>query len=236
MAEVISADLRNRILNGELLPGDSLFSESQLMETYEVSRPTLREALRLLEAQNLITVRRGSHRGPIVSLPDITIAAESVAVQLQLRDGTLADVYDFRSYFEPRTVEQATKRMGSADIAELRRLLEHAHTLLDDIAAFSASSYQFHQAVLEMSGNATAAIIAEALGRICERLSIRRLEGASDALALQRGTLEAHARAIEFFAAGDASGARSYWAEHMDVEADAEIHSSLEITLRDTQR
>jgi DNA-binding FadR family transcriptional regulator len=49
-------------------PGGSLFTEGQLTDTYEVSRPTPREALRSLEAQNLVTVRRGSHRGPVVSL------------------------------------------------------------------------------------------------------------------------------------------------------------------------
>jgi GntR family transcriptional repressor for pyruvate dehydrogenase complex len=96
MAEVIAADLRARILSGEIAPGDSLFTEGQLTDTYEVSRPTLREALRealrLLEAQNLVTVRRGSHRGPVVSLPDISVAAQSVAIQLQLHSATLGDV------------------------------------------------------------------------------------------------------------------------------------------------
>ena len=69
------------------------------MKEYDVSRPTLREALRLLEAQELVSVRRGSRRGPVVSLPDISVAARSIAIQLQLRHATLADVYRFRIIF-----------------------------------------------------------------------------------------------------------------------------------------
>ena len=62
MAQVVAAELRAKILQGEFKPGHSLLSEATLMEQYDVSRPTLREALRLLEAQDLISVRRGSHR------------------------------------------------------------------------------------------------------------------------------------------------------------------------------
>src|ERR1700758_1418506 len=99
MAQVIAAELRAKILRGEFKPGDSLLSEATLMEQYDVSRPTLREALRLLEAQNLISVRRGSHRGPVVSLPDASVTARAVAIQLQLRGATLADVYQFRMIY-----------------------------------------------------------------------------------------------------------------------------------------
>jgi GntR family transcriptional repressor for pyruvate dehydrogenase complex len=82
LAEVIAAELRARILSGELQPGESLLSEATLIGQYEVSRPTLREALRLLEAQNLISVRRGSHRGPVVVHPSVDVVARAVAIQL----------------------------------------------------------------------------------------------------------------------------------------------------------
>jgi DNA-binding transcriptional MocR family regulator len=80
MAEVLAAGLRSRILEGELNPGESLLSEAILMEKYEVSRPALREALRLLEAKDHISVRRGSHRELVVSLPDGGVAARAAAI------------------------------------------------------------------------------------------------------------------------------------------------------------
>jgi GntR family transcriptional repressor for pyruvate dehydrogenase complex len=61
--ELIATHLRRQIVRGELLPGETLPAESQLMEQYGVSRPTLREAFRILESETLISVRRGSRGG-----------------------------------------------------------------------------------------------------------------------------------------------------------------------------
>ena len=63
MAELVAGDLRRRILRGELVENDALPSESALMQRFGVSRPTLREAFRVLESESLISVRRGAHGG-----------------------------------------------------------------------------------------------------------------------------------------------------------------------------
>jgi DNA-binding FadR family transcriptional regulator len=83
-AEVLADVLRRRVLDGELSPGDRLPSEAGLMTRYQVSRPTVREALRLLEAEELVEVRRGARGGPVVRRPSEAPALRALAVWLAL--------------------------------------------------------------------------------------------------------------------------------------------------------
>src|SRR5258706_4139651 len=74
-AELVARDLRSKIVRGELKDGDTLPSEGELVTRYSVSRPTLREALRILESEALLTVTRGSRGGPRVHLTEPLLPA-----------------------------------------------------------------------------------------------------------------------------------------------------------------
>ena len=99
--ELIATHLRRQIVRGELRTGETLPAESQLMEQYGVSRPTLREAFRILEAETLISVRRGSRGGARVIVPDVSVAARYVGLLLQTQGATINDVYEARMVSEP---------------------------------------------------------------------------------------------------------------------------------------
>ena len=75
IAELVAAHVRRQIVRGELREGDALPPEAALMEQFRISRPTLREAYRVLESEALITVRRGSHGGARVHVPNGDVAA-----------------------------------------------------------------------------------------------------------------------------------------------------------------
>src|SRR5690606_34627699 len=70
MAETVAAQLRKMIVRGELKEGDRLMSEAELMAQFGISRPTLREAIRILESESLLTITRGSREGARVNKPD----------------------------------------------------------------------------------------------------------------------------------------------------------------------
>src|SRR5882762_8205387 len=99
--ELIATHLRRQIVRGELRPGETLPPEVQLMEQYGVSRPTLREAFRILETETLISVRRGSRGGAQVMTPDLSVAARYVGLLLQIQGTTIDDVYEARMVTEP---------------------------------------------------------------------------------------------------------------------------------------
>src|SRR5690349_21777332 len=100
----IADELRALIVSGALSEGDSLGHEPDLVERFGVSRPSLREALRILEAEGLISVVRGVLGGVVVHEPDERMTARTAALVLQARNVSLADVYDARSLLEPTAV------------------------------------------------------------------------------------------------------------------------------------
>src|SRR5215472_13505813 len=97
----IADELRAMIVSGRLSEGDSLGREPDLVERFGVSRPSLREALRILEAEGLITVVRGVRGGIVVHEPDERLTARTAALVLAARNVSLADVFEARTLLEP---------------------------------------------------------------------------------------------------------------------------------------
>lgn len=215
MAQVVATELRERILGGEFAEGESLSTESALVEEYGISRPTLREALRLLEAQQLIVVRRGSHRGSVVSRPDPGPTAESFSLLLQLRRATLADVYEFRSVFEPPAVRMAAERATGRDVERLRELLEREWEVRTDPDEFPRVAWRFHTELIRISGNVTMTVTAEMLEMISAQHARRAQVSWWDGDSQRRRAYRAHCRVVELIAGRDGPEAERYWSEHM---------------------
>ena len=99
--QALATRIRDAIVSGEYAIGDSLGQESQLLERFGVSRPTLREACRILEAESLIQVERGTSGGIRVRRPDRGVLSRYASLLLQYRQTTLRDVYEYRMLVEP---------------------------------------------------------------------------------------------------------------------------------------
>jgi DNA-binding FadR family transcriptional regulator len=222
MAQVIAAELRAKILRGEFKPGDSLLSEATLMEQYDVSRPTLREALRLLESQNLISVRRGSHRGPVVSLPDASVTARAVAIQLQLREATLADVYQFRMIYEPVAAQMAAENATLEGIKTLRAIVEEEARCQGDYKSFAEVSWRFHSVLVGLSKNATMAVVTESLEHISGQHAAKGMSVALDRDEQQVRSIKAHRKLVDLIEKGAGAEAKSFWAQHMAAVAEVQ--------------
>ncbi|WP_459976733.1 FadR/GntR family transcriptional regulator, partial [Mycobacterium avium] len=84
-ADVIAGHIRRRIIRGELAEGQTLPTENELLAQFGVSRPTLREAIRVLESESLVEVKRGSRGGVRVSVPRVETAAHYTGLMLEYR-------------------------------------------------------------------------------------------------------------------------------------------------------
>jgi GntR family transcriptional repressor for pyruvate dehydrogenase complex len=231
MAEIVATELRTKILNGEFEPGESLTPEAQLVEQYDVSRPTLREALRLLEAQDLITIRRGSHRGPVVRTPDASVVARSFAMLLQLRNGNLADIYRFRMIFEPTAARLAAENANDADIAKLRATLAEEARATSDWSVFTLTSWRFHTELAHMSGNVTAALVTETLQEISRRYAEEALASSKDRKQLSERSMRAHEKLVELIAARRGEEAEKFWRTHMEVAGDVLLRKAQRLSI-----
>ena len=158
-ADVVADVLRRQIVRGELVEGDALPGEAALMTRFGVSRPSLREALRILESEGLVTVRRG--RGGVrVRRPSLAVAANHLGLVMQVEGVTLADVFTARVAIEPIAVRFiAGSPQRSATVGELRGLLAAEGEVLDDPGAYAEATTRFHRRLVESSGNKTLALL-----------------------------------------------------------------------------
>jgi DNA-binding FadR family transcriptional regulator len=216
----IADELRAAIVSGKLSEGDSLGHEPDLVERFGVSRPSLREALRILEAEGLVTVVRGVRGGVVVHEPDGRMTARTAALVLQARNVELADVFEALSMIEPiaaRTI--ATMRARKAAIKELRELMAEEQDAIEDPEQFGVANAAFHERLVALAGNQTLGIVAEMLNEIVARAvtAASQVEGVNGSLPVRRRGMRSQERLLELLDEGDAVAAEDHWRSHMQV-------------------
>lgn len=218
--ELVAAQLRRQIVTGELKPGDPLPGESVLMERYGVSRPTMREAFRILESESIIVVLRGAHGGARVLAPDASVAARHMGLLLQYQGVALADVYRARSEIE---IAALCAWSGSqSDLDHLTALLEEAKALLDDPVEFAKLDTRVHQAIVDLAGSQTMSIMTGMLLNIMDAHNTLyiRIRGAENELAVDQLAYRSYRRLLKLLSAQDIDGAVTHWSRHLrKVEA-----------------
>ncbi|GAB3725959.1 FadR/GntR family transcriptional regulator [Nocardiopsis nanhaiensis] len=224
-AELIATQLRRQIIQGGLKEGEALPPEVQLMEKYGVSRPTLREAFRILETETLISVRRGARGGAQVTVPDPSVVARYVGLLLQIQGTTLEDVYEARMVSESACAAFLAQRRTKQDLADLRHQAEALREAVQageeagpDQVGWLDLARQFHRLVAQRSGNKTLAVQCVVLQDIMASHlpddSESELEG-EKATKYFRRTLRSYTRLANLVEARDAEGARKHWENHM---------------------
>jgi len=103
-AEVVAASIRKMIVRGDVKEGDFLPPEAQLIAHFGTSRPSIREAFRILENEQLISISRGSRKGALVHAPSVGNVARYAGLALQAQGTLLSDVYLARLAIEPAAV------------------------------------------------------------------------------------------------------------------------------------
>ncbi len=216
----IADEIRRLIIQGDLVEGELLGHEPELIERFGVSRPSLREALRILEAEGLITVVRGVHGGVRIHQPDHRQAARTAALVLQARNVSLADVSEARTILEPAAVRIVAQSRGHKGAAkELRALIAQQEEAIDDPAAFAPANARFHETLVGLAGNQTMTILVEMLNEVVTRAvsAVSQVEEHGDSVAIRRRGIRSQERLAALIAGGDADGAEAHWRTHMTV-------------------
>ena len=217
--EQIASELRDLIVAGQLAEGDSLGHESELIEQFSVSRPSLREALRILETEGLISVVRGVRGGVVVHEPNERMTARTAALVLSARNVALADVYEARALMEPlavRTIAESARRRSST--SELRALVDEQEAAMADPESFGVVNGRFHQRLVALAGNQTMSIMAEMLNEIVARAVTDASHApGEESMAVRRRGIRSQRRLVELIEAGDGAAAEDHWRSHMAV-------------------
>jgi GntR family transcriptional repressor for pyruvate dehydrogenase complex len=155
IAEAIADELRARILVAD--EGYRLPTQDQLVEELGVSYPSVREALRILETEGLVTVRRGNVGGAEVHRPDESSAAYHVGLALQAGRVTLGDLAAGLQLLEPLCAVECARRDDRAEtvVPALEANIAASAALADDGIAFTHTAREFHDLLVAHTPNAT---------------------------------------------------------------------------------
>src|ERR1700746_3465054 len=156
-AEIIADELRRQIIEGELVDGDLLPRQEVLVERFNVSLVSLREALRILETEGLVSVRRGNRGGAVVHAPAKASAAYMLGLLLQSESVEVADLGMALQELEPACAALAAQRPDRADtiVRELKEINAAMETHLEDGPEFTEIGRKFHDCVVRGCGNRT---------------------------------------------------------------------------------
>ncbi|CAN5623089.1 GntR family transcriptional regulator [soil metagenome] len=221
LAEIVAAELRQKIVSGELPDDSELPSFDALVEEFDVSSASVREALRILENEGLLTVRRGAVGGAVVHLPTAEGAAYMLGLILQSRRVPVSDVSTALSDLLGLCAEMCARRVDT--IPEVATALRAAHartlaTVQSDSMTFAKTTRDFHMAIVAQCGNESFVLVAGALEALWAGQADAwpsRLAGVEELDATMRQTgVTAHEEILVAIEAGDADGSRELMRSH----------------------
>ncbi|WP_239333440.1 FadR/GntR family transcriptional regulator [Frankia sp. CiP3] len=226
LTELVATRIRRMIIIGDLRTGDFLPPEAELMSRFGVSRPTLREALRVLESEMLIRPRRGSRTGPQVCAPTVDQSARYTALLLQHREVHLGDIHQARSLIEPPLARRVAQRSDPDVLQTLKAALVGEEATLTNPAAFAKATTRFHLAIADATQIKSVAVtlrqyywmIETHTGQVgcADRMARSSAEPGADISSVNLRTHGEHAHLVSLLCGGDADSAEDWWRAHLE--------------------
>ena len=230
-SDVLAERLKQEILGDGYNLGAALPTERELVSTTGLSRGSVREALRILEAQGLVNTRAGRYGGTTVSQPTADHLASHINLYVKGRSVTLRALVEVRLALEPMVAALAAERRTDADLANLHAIAERIEWAADnDLSGFLAENVNWHDAIAAASHNDLLQAFATSVsGLMFEASQIKEFASAE----VRQRVRHAHARILEAIEAGDSDLARRR--VERDVQAYASILEAVLATATDVE-
>ena len=209
VAEMVARRILDMVTARALKPGDQLPPERELAESLNVSRPSVREAIRGLSILGVVKSRQGG--GAYITKLDGDALLGPIQFFLALEDVNIRELYDARSLIESDVARRAAENIDDEALAHLEDILAEQKKILTDVSAFRLSDFAFHEAIWIGSGNAF-------LKRIGESLNVLGLEfrkRASESSGVLEQSYRDHRRLLDALQAHDAEAAAKAAERHM---------------------
>ncbi|MGZ4694773.1 MAG: FadR/GntR family transcriptional regulator [Acidimicrobiales bacterium] len=220
IAETVAAELRDRILSSD--DGYRLPTQDQLVHDFGVSYPSIREAIRILETEGLVTVRRGNVGGAEVHRPDESSAAYHLGLALQGGRVTLGDLASGLQMLEPMCAAECARRPDRRDevVPVLSANIEASAELIGDGVAFTQTAREFHDLVVALTPNATVRYVVSSLVALWSAqeetwAEVLTTRGEYPSNAEARSVVRTHRRIRDEIAAGHAAEAERIARAHL---------------------
>jgi GntR family transcriptional regulator, transcriptional repressor for pyruvate dehydrogenase complex len=222
----IVEQMRSLIVSGEISPGDRLPPERELAEQFNVSRVSVRDALRVLEVLGLVDIRVGAAGGAFVTVPSTSVVGQGVQNLVMMTSAEPEDVGETRLVLELGMVTLVCERGTADDIASLRDLCNRGEEALAAGSYAREHSEAFHARLGEATHNPALALVAESFRGPLSMFELRERGGESEDARHAR-SLREHVRIVDALEARDRGAARSAIADHLTSHLGTERRRSL---------
>jgi DNA-binding FadR family transcriptional regulator len=204
----IVEQVEEALARGELVPGQRLPSERELVAQFEVSRSTVREALRVLESNGVVRSRPGDPNGPEI-LPFSQAALRKQMVRLARVDElTLSELIGFRMIMDGAAIQVASRLRTPEHLAAMEETLVAMRAAIDvDFEAFSEADVAFHELIAQISRNSLIQTCNEVVRGVVLGLISDKIAHAENSRALMLESLQHHAEVVDAIRAGDGHAA-----------------------------
>jgi GntR family transcriptional regulator, transcriptional repressor for pyruvate dehydrogenase complex len=228
------ADELLALIMGQLAPGASLPSEADLAERYDVSRLTVREAVKMLAGRGLLELARG--RRAVVREPDGSAFGDFLASIIQYDPKGLFDLMEVRVALEIQSVTLAAKRASRAGLAAIENTIEAMQAAAADLKAghdpeaaehrYHHADVGFHEALALASGNRILTYLFEAMASPLQESFYLTRRGHQLRGHTPEHTIAAHRAILKFVREGNARGASEAMRTHLE-DAERDIRAAL---------
>lgn len=201
VSDRIIDQVRDAVLSGRLKPGDRLASEKELIGQFEVSKATMREALRVLEAMGLVEIRKGTQGGVFVAEVDMKTTVHGIMNFLHFKTVSVRDITMLRFMIEPSVAHLAALVRSQEDIDRLTEIVDQHD---GDRAVMLSREIGFHRYLARMIGNPMLILIMDFLDNLLRDLK-EHLELPREFYASIR---DSHRRILDCMINEDCVGAR----------------------------
>ncbi|TPE61549.1 FadR family transcriptional regulator [Sandaracinobacter neustonicus] len=166
VSQIVAEELRGDIARGDIKDGDLLPPEPELAQRFGVSRPTLREAIRILETEGLVTTTRGGRKGAKVHHPSSAQAARVAGLVLQLRRATVTDVFELAALLVPAAARKVAELDPPADLSRLEAIYAALEREADHPRELARLIREFDLALCDLSGNEVLKLVSQMMAEI----------------------------------------------------------------------
>ncbi len=214
LTEQIATRIEDLILGNRLRPGDKLPSERELGSSFGVSRPVIRESIKLLEERGLLASRNG--RGAFVTDPGYRTVSSSLNVAYRMQDCSSDDLYEARWCTESSTARLAAERATDADIARMEAAVQVMDDHLDDLEQFMVGDIEFHAALAGATHNPLFVVMTRPLVEMIHKMGHK---GFTYGHVAERH--ENHRRILDAIKRRDVAGAEESMHRHLNLSKEA---------------
>ena len=222
--EKVSTRIKRLIFEGVLKPGDRLPAETALAQRFNVSRQTIREALRILELSGFITVQKGGGGGPLIQTTILNTINDLFLDAFQLENVTTEELTLARFEIERVVMDHAIDRVDDSDLQRLQDNVQRARAKVENNLAAIDENIEFHNLLAEASKNHVFVMVVGSITAVVRDHTSRRtanLEGRNPAgghvenVLKSKNTVDIHEKILEAIAAKDRKKAKQLMESHL---------------------